>query len=248
MKQWVKGLLAGSLAFALVACSGDSVDPETEPENPVEESSIQESSEPDTSSEVVVINGVEVGPLLKDYMEQMSSDNYYMKYQVDVTVGNEEVPNIETSFASRDGVAATETVTDMGRQNMVMEGDTIYMVLHDQEIVYVMDITSDEQEVEELEEPIDMEGFSFVESGTRDGLDYEVYESQELTATYYFDNGELVRMDMDSEEMQSTMEIIEFSDNPPAEMFEVPEDYEMINFGEMMEGLEGMMESTEESE
>ena len=246
-----KGLLVAA-AFLLAACSSGTepgVDTSTSEsiDMPItsEESSAavesESSSEEEVSSEAPTTGSVEIGPLYERYLEEMSdTERYYMVSRIETTLNGETTAPYEAKFAIDGDRMATEVMTEMGVQKSLIQDDTLYTILDAEKVIYFNDISENEPDLEEIEEPL-LEGeFAFVESGTEDGLAYERYESHGFTHTYYFDGDELVKTVMEGENMRSVTEIIEFSFDPPSEMFVLPTDYEMIDFSEVLDQLEGI--------
>jgi hypothetical protein len=75
---------------------------------------------------------------------------------------------------------------------------------------------------------IDTEGINYLGTGKEDGLVFEEYATLNGSMKYYFDGKELVKISVDSDEGTMVMEILEMSDDVPADMFEIPAGYQQI--------------------
>lgn len=223
MSHWVKGSISLALAFILVACSGNNESTETT------------ESEMETSESIVV---TEYGPLMARYLNQMNPDRYYMRYRTETEGFGEEQGITEIAYAVDGDLLAVETDSKLYKSTMVIKDKKMYVIQHNEKTVYFMDLIDEEEPGVGVEGPMDLTNFAFVDSGSEDGMDFETYQYEDFTYTYYFSGGELIKVVVEYPEVKTTMELLEKNDDPPKEIFEIPKDYEMKEFDEMFEESE----------
>ncbi|MGP6147114.1 hypothetical protein [Jeotgalibaca sp. A122] len=238
MDKTFKSLLLASTFLTLVACGGndtgtngessvsESSQMESEVSSIVESESGSESSEMASSSQPV--GAGEFGPLLTQFSESIRGDKYFIAYDVHVEDSVEPDPSdYQTKVAVDNDKAAFITVTDNVTSHTIMKDGNLYMIdeVAKQIMVSKLGIVVEE---EENWNPIDLEDTEFLESGREGNLDFETYRRDDQLFTYYFSGSELKKMVFDDGISVTTMEVTEISNNPPAEMFELPEGYKEI--------------------
>lgn len=223
MLNGMKVSLFLALAFTLAACVDNGESTETT------------ESEMETTESVAT---PEYGPLMTRYMDQMNLDRYYMRYRTQTEGFGEEQGMTEIAYAVDDGMLAVETISELYKSLMVIKDETMYIIQPDEQTVYFMDISDSQEPDVGVEGPMDLTHFTFIDSGNEDGFDFETYQYEDFTYTYYFSDNELKKVVVEYPEVKTTMELLDNSDDPPKEMFEIPEDYEMRDFEEMFEETE----------
>ncbi|AGA67767.1 hypothetical protein Desdi_0213 [Desulfitobacterium dichloroeliminans LMG P-21439] len=164
--------------------------------------------------------------LAKTYTDMMASDKYFMKYRM--TTDGE---SIETEMAYMGDDLATRTLVNGVESRMIIKDNKVYMIDPVEKIIMI--INSDDYE---QEEEIDYAGLAYVGEGKGDFLGetfhYEEYSADGGTTKYFFDGKKLVGIESSYEDMNIAMEVLELSKKIPADLFEIPQDYEQQNLGE----------------
>lgn len=233
MKKISLVMLLLSLLLIISACSNEG-EPATTAEpsdNVVTEESIEE-SEDDTSKNTDVVSD----RLSAAYVDMMKSESYTMKYRTYLDFEGEEVEANVSMFISK-GRMAFQTIMENVNTITVMQDEKAYFIDHETQTVMIMpfsqnDIVEDGPQVHNIE----TETMEYVGSGTGEFLgetmNYEEYTSSgQDRILYYFDGDELIGMEMFFENGSVVMIIEEFTDQVDESMFEIPEDYQVMEIG-----------------
>ena len=118
---------------------------------------------------------------------------------------------------------------------MIMMDGKVYLIDHMNRMVSVMNQAAEsDSAISSIKDNVMpmMDDIEFVGSGTEDGLTYEEYRSGSgMHMFYYFDGKNLKKIKTVDGEIVNMMEILELSDNVPANSFDIPQDYhqQMMN-------------------
>ena len=168
------------------------------------------------------------GDSANSYIDILSSGKYYVKYRtVGELDGNTIESIMETATDGENVVAITNT--ENTTISTIIKGDTMYMVLNDNKQVFV----STGLEMNENAFPVG--GFVFKSSGVADFFDvehkYEEYTTDGGDVRFFFDDAQkLIGFENSSENWVEQREILEISNIVPEGIFDIPADYEVIEF------------------
>lgn len=204
-------------AMLLTGCGGSEAAPEAEQPADAEEEQIEETSE-----------GMEgMGDLLSAaYVDMMKANKYLMSYKATMEYEGQSMVMEATVAVVGDDMAMTSKGEGM-ESSMIIKGDKIYMIDHASKTV--TSFMQSQDMVDQMDTgTIDTEGINYLGTGKEDGLVFEEYATLNGSMKYYFDGKELVKISVDSDEGNMVMEILEMSDDVPADMFEIPTGYQQI--------------------
>ncbi|MGI6677941.1 MAG: hypothetical protein ACOX2Q_02355 [Dehalobacterium sp.] len=196
--------------------------------------------EPATSSEPTGTADEEVLPENSDvisdrlsaaYVDMMKSENYTMKYKTIMDIDGTDMEVDVTMAVSKDRTAVKMESASFSA-NTIMKEDKSYIVDHDSKRVIVMPFNPDDNLDSPQLQEIDAGGMEFVGTGTGTFMgsnrDYEEYLTEDTRIRYYFDGDDLVGMEIITDDVTTLMIIEDMSDKIDESMFEIPNDYQMM--------------------
>jgi hypothetical protein len=168
--------------------------------------------------------------LSSSYADIMKSGKYFMHYTTDTTVEGKTVKS-ETEMAVDGSSILMKTTADEINTHMIIKDKTLYVLNDTEKTYYKMTIsdTGSGTTSSAKDEKIDTSGITYVGKGKAElngkEMDYEEYKTDNGTIRYYFDNKKLYAVVIKSDDMETTMVIVELSNKVTADMFEIPTGY-----------------------
>ena len=223
LKKLFAILLALILIFAMTACGGD--DPAPGGEEAVEPGG-DEGNEEEIPEELKGYLGTKTGK----FYSQFTDDKMYMEYEMEM-----EGMKMTMISASKGDKTYSETIIDGVSSGVsIMDGETMYTIDHASKMVMKMELTADAQTIagEILEEEdVDM---ADLKTGTYT-IDGKTYDTEEwvvdgAASIMCFDGDDLAYMVGVFEGEEMIMKIVEISDKVDDKLFEIPEDYALMEF------------------
>ena len=162
------------------------------------------------------------------FYSRFADGRMYMEYEMEME--GQVISVISASNGDR-----TYSETKMGGASLgvnIMVGEDMYTIDHASKTVIKMSLQANAQTIagEVLEESdVDMGGFK---TGTRE-IDGKTYDTEELivegaSAIYCFDGDDLAYIVSSFEGQEAVMKIVEATDKVDDSLFEIPEDYNMM--------------------
>ncbi|MGM0396823.1 MAG: hypothetical protein ACQEP4_07175 [Bacillota bacterium] len=220
------------LSLTITGCSGGS---QTEPEdkgmeadNPASQENPIESEEP--QEEESIEDEPQENLLSAAYADIMKGNKYTMKYRTITTIDGQEYDATVTTAVDGDNFA-TVFDSELAKSTTVQKDGKLYMVMHEQKMVMVFPEDTDQaSEFTEVEgEVLDTDEMVYSESGTAEFMGesrrFEEYALGEGTMRYFFDDNNLVGIEISSEGLLSQWVIEEITDSVDTSLFEIPKDY-----------------------
>ena len=230
MKKLFALLLALMMVLSLTACGGDEK-PAGNNDVPATSGQQQEQNiqDPDTQQggEPIDLSGF-LGTKTGKFYSRFIDGHMYMEYEM-------EMDGQVVSVISATNGEKTYSETKMDGASVgvsIMDGEAMYTIDHASQMVIKMSLGVNAQTIagEVLEESdVDMGDFK---TGTRE-IAGKTYETEELiveggAAIYCFDGDDLAYIIGAFEGEEMVMKIVEASDKVDESLFEIPEDYAMM--------------------
>lgn len=240
MKKWIVLCLTISMIFSMTACGGkeeevkekdtveQTVREETAPKEEVTaepEAPVQDVAE--DVEEVIDLSGY-LGTKTGKFYNQFASGKMYMEYETEYDGQKMTV----ISMTSGDKMYTENIMDGTSVSAAVMEGNVMYTISHADKMVIKMKLGADAQTIAgAIIEESDVDMANFV-SGTRE-IDGKTYETEEwviedTVSILCFDGDELAYMISSVMGEEITIKIVEISDKIDESLFEIPEDYMML--------------------
>lgn len=183
MKDISKGFMLASTFLTLDACGNDdptsTEEPLVEESNQITDTESSMSSEiaPESNSEASIesessTDGAMTGTFMHELAKQMMADSYMMEYNVTSTNPDlGEIGSYTQTIAYKDEMMAmTNEVNGVTARTLVRD-DKIYMIDDTAKQIMVADVAMDAEDTTiNADNPIDIEGFTFIESGSEGDL------------------------------------------------------------------------------
>lgn len=208
---------------------------QSETSNAISQSETESEKTDDQSDEGKEVGSSErLGMLSKDYINLFDSGHYYMSTRTTATDDAGGMMETEAITIASDGKVAYILNAEGVESEMIMMDGKIYMVDHVNRMVNVMnqaaESDSDISDITDDTVPeIETDDIEYVGSGTEGGLKYEEYRSGSgMRIFYYFDGENLKKIKTIHDDFESMMEILELSDDVPADSFDIPQDYQQM--------------------
>ena len=250
MKKLFALLLALVFALSLAACgSGDNSntptgedktpsssqqEPNMSDPNPVDDEPDESTNNGDSASDDMQQDGDPVdlsgflGTKTGKFYSQFADGRMYMEYEM-------EMEGQKMSMISATDGSKTYSETKMDGASMgvsIIDGDTMYTIDHASKMVIKMSLGASAQTIAGAvleESDVDMSDFK---TATRE-IDGKTYDTEEwivdgAASIFCFDGDDLAYMVGVFEGMEVTMKIVEVSNNVDASLFDIPEDYTLM--------------------
>ena len=225
MKKFLALLLVFILVFSLAACNKpeEEAKDDTQKTEKVETEKDKETTEEKTEAEA--------GKESEKFFKMFAGGKYHMKARMDIDGSGLAEMEIY--------VDGDKTATEMDMMGMKIRGITrdgkVYSIMDDAKMIMV----GDAEEGDQASGP-ETEGMAFDKAGKDDfcgrNLPYEEYKNDEgIKVQYFLDGDKLAGVRTISDEVGVIdIEVLEIDQNVPANVFEVPSDYEVLDMGEMI--------------
>ncbi len=213
-KRYLLLILVMLLALAFSACGGGEKETSNDVSQAESESAVEELGE----------------RLAASYIEILESEQYFMKYKS--VLESEDGSSMEMTVSMAmdgDNVASNSEGSGFSAKT-VMKDNKVYTIDDASKTVIVMDNPEMPEADATAEEAVETEGLKYIGTGEEDGLVYEEYSVISGNVKYYFDGDELVKIVTSSEGDSFTIEILELKKGFPKEMFDIPSDYQLMEF------------------
>ena len=217
--------LIALVCLALTACGGESA-PQEESGQVNEEVKQQETpaAEEKLPEELSAFLNTKIGK----FYSRFAAGEMTMEYKTVV-----EGMEMRVVTATRDGKSYSESFVDGVSSGVnIIEGETMYTVLHDPKMVMKMPLRADMAGMTaEIIEEDEIDAASIV-SGEQE-VGGRTYDTEELVVdgirtVYCFEGDELRFILAETEGMEITMEIVSVSDSADPALFDVPADYTLM--------------------
>lgn len=220
---WLVSLLI-VLTLITVACSTGASQPKQLEEDVVENEELPE-------KETDAAEKMDEDIYSKRLIDIMNSDEYTMKMKTKTNVEGKDLEVMMTTVVSGDQSAHIMESEDI-KMTTITKGEKSYIIMHDEKMILA---TSTPEETEDLDleiDEIDFENLEYVGKGKAMFLgnerEYEEYKVEDGYIRYYFDGKDLDGMEMKLEEITTTMDIEFLEKEVDKSVFEMPEDYTLI--------------------
>ena len=171
------------------------------------------------------------------YVDMMKSQNYTVKYKTIVDMEGSEF-EADITMAMSEGRTAFNMESDSVRTSTIMTEDEMQIVDHSSKTVMVMALNMDVEAIDEDTidlQNIDAQSMEYVGSGSGEFMgttrSYEEYKLEDTSFYYYFDGDDLVGMETISDEGSFTLHIESMTEGVDESMFEIPDDYQVMQIG-----------------
>lgn len=173
--------------------------------------------------------------LSASYVDMMKNNNYMMKYKTFMDFDGREIEALITIAVSGEKHAFI-TESDEITSTTIMDDDKFYLIDHDSKTVMVMPFIMEDNAEDGVDiTQVDSANLEFVGTGTGTFMgntrDYEEYAADNITMVYFFDGDKLDGMVMMVEDESLTMVIEEMTSMVDESIFEIPEDYQLMDIG-----------------
>jgi len=236
------------LVFALAACGGEPEPPPEETPVATETPSTPEAPEdpPSEAPEETPITPEETrwGPLAAEFMDQLASRNYFLKYDMmdasmgpdgDVTITIDQMPIAFLSARQDDAYASAVLDTYIDEESLfmhyVLKDNKDYSIQHQKRVISVYE-PEEADSSDDVKDIFPVSYMEFIESGVGvvDGVSmpYEDYSITGLTSIirFYMDGAEVTHcIGIREDEITMARTNIRISKDIPSYMFEFPPDY-----------------------
>lgn len=215
------------LSLSFVGCSKE-IPVEAEPEAVESEgpemagSESQADEEPQEEQEERLLSA--------SYADIMMGNRYTMRYRTITNIEGQEYEATVTTAVDGDNFA-TVFNSELANSTTIQMDGKLYLVMHDQRMVMVFPEDTDQAaEFDANEnEVLETDGMEYTQSGTSEFMGetrrYEEYVVEGGTIRYYFDDEELIGMEMKGSDYESIWYVEDFRDSVDMSLFKVPEDY-----------------------
>ncbi len=232
MKKLLSMLLIAMLAFSVTACGGGEAKDDTANNDAVQQEEVQKD---EAQKEEAQKEEVELSPWLKtktgQFYSQFKDGEMSMTYE---TSYEGSVMKVITA-SNGDGKTYSESFVDGKSAGVsIMDGEFMYAIDHSNKMVVKMAVNADSQEMANvLMEESDVNPEAVV-NGTY-SIDGKTYETEEweidgAKSIMCFDGDDLAYIVGVYEGEEMAMKIVEFSAEVDDALFELPEDYEVMEF------------------
>ena len=241
MKKLFALLLALMMALSLAACGGGDDKPSStpkpssssqqQPQNTPDPAPAPDESDetpvPEEDGDPIDLSGF-LGTKTGKFYSQFADGRMYMEYEMEME------GQVMTMISATDG-DRSYSETKMGGVSMgvsVMIGEDMYTIDHASKMVIKMSLQADAQTIAGAvleESDVDM---GDLKTGTRE-IDGKTYDTEEwivegAASIFCFDGDDLAYMIGAFEGEEMVMKIVEASDKVDDSLFEIPEDYTMM--------------------
>jgi predicted small lipoprotein YifL len=168
------------------------------------------------------------GDFAAAYINILTGSTSYIKYRSEVEYDGQKMEAFMEVATDGKNTAAITNMGSMGSSTVIIKDDTTYMVSHENKMIL---ISSGALDINQSEIP--QGGYVFKDSGSAELfgvlLKYEEYTTDGGDVRFFFDGDKLAGFESSAEGITVQMEVLELSDSIPAGMFDVPDDYEVID-------------------
>jgi hypothetical protein len=219
-KNMKKYLLIGLMLLLLFAAvSGCKTVGDNPPDIPDEENK---------NDEVPESNDNNIGPRLSAaYAEMMKNENFYIKINKIMDIGSGPAPATIEVAVSGGNIAMLTEMNGKIAAGMIIKDGKMYMLEPKTKMAMVSDIGNIDID-DFISDLIYAGDLTFIGSGTEDEMIYEEYSTTSGTIRYYFKGEKLAKITVTENGVTEIMEVIEMTTNIPAEIFDIPADYNVI--------------------
>ena len=162
------------------------------------------------------------------YIGILTGNAYYIKYRNEEEFEGQKMEVFTETALTGNDVAAITTMGELSSAVIVKDG-TLYMVDHANKSVLV---STSGLAINENTFP--QGGYVFKESGSAEffgvSQKYEEYSTDGVDVRFFFDDKDLIGFERIAAEQSMQMEILEISSTIPPSIFEIPDNYELIDF------------------
>ena len=214
-------VLTLALAMAMTGCGSDGA-------SDADQTDAEQRGQTEETAGTEDVDTGGMGELLSSaYVDMMKNKEYLMTKKATMNFEGQAMEMEATVAVKGDDMAITSSGEGF-ESTTIVKGDTIYMVDHAGKTVTSFTQPQGQPSATDMG-TFDAEGITYVGTGSEDGLVFEEYQTDDYNIKYYFDGKDLVKIALfNGDEKSMEMEILEMSNNVPADMFEIPAGYQQI--------------------
>lgn len=176
-------------------------------------------------SSASLIKENEEGLKAPSFFEIMNSDKFSLT--IDPTYDQEEIDKVYVTTNADGKRKSLSLKTFENTMTVIEHHETTYVLLHENKMGYASD--TDKTDPFDIKD-FDYHDYQFIEKGlTEDKNEFETYQLGNDTATFYFNNNQILGFSVIDEETKEPLYVaITYFDNKPEKnAFIVPKDYEI---------------------
>lgn len=176
-------------------------------------------------SSASLIKENEEGLKAPSFFEIMNSDKFSLT--IDPTYDQEEIDKVYVTTNADGKRKSLSLKTFENTMTVIEDHETTYVLLHENKMGYASD--TDKTDPFDIKD-FDYQDYQFIEKGlTEDKNEFETYQLGNDTATFYFNNNQILGFSVIDEETKEPLYVaITYFDNKPEKnAFVVPKDYEI---------------------
>lgn len=156
--------------------------------------------------------------LATDFIKTLNSQQYLIKYKT-TTVYDDQSFEVETTYA----VSGSSIALNSGDRSTIVKDGKTYMLNHTEKTILSWDIKQSAGTPKRL----DTDGLVYSGSGQENSLVCEEYKTASTYFKLYFKDKVLVKMVTVMNGMDTVMDISEIDKKVPADMFAIPQGYQL---------------------
>ena len=176
-------------------------------------------------SSASLIKENEEGLKAPSFFEIMNSDKFSLT--IDPTYDQEEIDKVYVTTNADGKRKSLSLKTFENTMTVIEDHETTYVLLHENKMGYASD--TDKTDPFDIKD-FDYQDYQFIEKGlTEDKNEFETYQLGNDTATFYFNNNQILGFSVIDEETKEPLyvAITYFNNKPEKNAFVVPKDYEI---------------------
>lgn len=167
----------------------------------------------------------EEGLKAPSFFEIMNSNKFSLT--IDPTYDQEEIDKVYVTTNADEKRKSLSLKTSENTMTIIEDHQTTYVLLHESKMGYASD--TDKTDPFDIKD-FDYHDYQFIEKGlTDDKNEFETYQLGNDTATFYFNNNQILGFSVIDEETKEPLyvAITNFDNKPEKNAFVVPKDYEI---------------------
>lgn len=165
------------------------------------------------------------------YMDIFAGGTYYMKYRTETNLGGQKTESV-TEIAIDGNDAALKAKEDDIGSTIIIKGGKMYAISHESKTAFVSTAPPSQGSSLLSQGRFSYSDYAYTGRGVAElfgvSYNYEDYAAGENTVRFFFNDSELAGMESTTDGLIMQIKILELSTATPSFMFDIPDEYTVI--------------------